>query len=70
MMGVMRALDNGLPRDADYSSAVNDLAGPIFDGVRSRQDFVKQARYRISLEPNSEPAAFYRNLLTALGEKP
>jgi hypothetical protein len=70
MLDVMKALDTGLSRDADYSSAVNDLAGPIFDGVRTRQDFVKQARYRISLEPNSESATFYRNLLTALGEKP
>ena len=70
MLTVMRALDNGLPRDADITSAVNDLAGPIFDGVQSRQEFVEQARYRISLEPNSESAAFYRNLLTALGERP
>jgi hypothetical protein len=38
--------------------------------VRTREDFVEQARDRISMEPDSESAAFYRNLLTALGEQP
>jgi uncharacterized protein (DUF697 family) len=70
MLGVMRSLDNGLPRESDISSAVNDLAGPLFDNVRTRADFVEQARLRISMEPDSQSATFYRNLLRALGEQP
>ncbi|QRN95919.1 hypothetical protein JRI60_43915 [Archangium violaceum] len=68
---ILSSLDKGLAVDSEGDlEAMNDLLGPAFDGVRSRQDFAKAVRQLIADVPDSDQAAAYRNLLRSLGETP